>query len=125
MRNPERRSHYFGSTPPAAYFRPDRKPSPPARAEAAKDGRRSVGDPRSPASRPLLDGREHDGTLARSGTEGRPTPTPLSYSGYGNIKVRERAYAAPMIPQLVQTMRAPDQGTGTSSGHASAGSTSP
>jgi hypothetical protein len=54
---PRRASNpYFGSTPPEAYFRPDRRTSRPARAAAVKDGRHIDGEACSPLPRPLLDG---------------------------------------------------------------------
>ncbi len=59
--------HYFCSTPPEAYFRPDRMPHRPARADAVKDGRRRALAAGSAVARPLLDGIEHDGTLAVAG----------------------------------------------------------
>jgi hypothetical protein len=50
----------------------------PARAAAVKDGRHADLTARSAASRPLLDGREHDGILARNGnarSQSSPRPS--------------------------------------------------
>jgi len=60
-------SSYFGSTPPEAYFRPDRKTS---RAAARSSGQGRPARRRRgllTASRPLLEGCEHGGPLRRLG----------------------------------------------------------
>jgi hypothetical protein len=64
--------HFFGSTSPTAFFRPNRNSDTPARAGAVKVGRRSDLSTNSAASRPHLDGSEHGGRLGRLGW--RTTP---------------------------------------------------
>ena len=59
---------YFGSTPPEAYFRPDRRTEQPSRAAAVQGWRAA------PPEGLVLDGREHDGSIGRLG-DGRAAQT--------------------------------------------------
>jgi hypothetical protein len=59
--------HFFGSTAPQAFFRPDRNSQRRARAGAVKVGRRFVGPTYSTVFRPHLYSPEHGGRLVRSG----------------------------------------------------------
>jgi hypothetical protein len=85
---------WFG--PCGAFFRPGRLIQKPARTAAVKDGRHADLTPRSTASRPLLAGREHDGTLARHGNA-RPqsSPLPINCSARKPIKIRDPAHVIP------------------------------
>jgi hypothetical protein len=67
----------------------------PARAAAVKDGRHADLSACSAASRPRLDGREHDGTLVRHGSARSPSsPLPINWSARKHIKIRDPAYYA-------------------------------
>ena len=65
--------HFFCSTAPQAFFRPNHVFERLARAGAVKIGRRSDRATNSSASRPHLDGREHDGKLIGLGGEAPPS----------------------------------------------------
>lgn len=71
--------HFFGSTSPTAFFRPNRNLRTSARAGAVKVGRRSDLSTTSGASRPHLDGSEHGGRLEAIGL--KDTPVLLCASG--------------------------------------------
>jgi hypothetical protein len=82
---------WFG--PCGAFFRPGRLIQQPARAAAVKDGRHADLTACSIASRPLLDGREHDGILARNGNaRSQSSPLPINCSARKHIKIRDPAY---------------------------------
>jgi hypothetical protein len=82
---------WFG--PSGAFFRPGRLIQQPARAAAVKDGRHADLTARSAASRTLLDGREHDGILARNGNaRSQSSPLPIKCSARKHIKIRDPAY---------------------------------
>ena len=65
--------HFFCSTAPQAFFRPNHVSERLARAGAVKIGRRSDRATNSGASRPHLDGTEHDGKLIGLGGEAPPS----------------------------------------------------
>ena len=65
--------HFFCSTAPQAFFRPNHVSERLARAGAVKIGRRSDRATNSGASRPHLDGTEHDGKLVGLGENAPPS----------------------------------------------------
>ena len=65
--------HFFCSTAPQAFFRPNHVTKRLARAGAVKIGRRSDRATNSGASRPHLDGTEHDGMLFGLGRNAPPS----------------------------------------------------
>src|SRR5215510_9552976 len=69
-----RRQPYFGSTPPEAYFRPDRKTREPTRAAAVKDGRHASREACSPLLGRSLRAASTPAQLGGSGPEGATTP---------------------------------------------------